>query len=66
MTSSLMINGALLGILAANVGTKLVQSIYLRRFTTLVLMLLMLYPLRGAWRTSTEVPVYQQRAARTA
>jgi hypothetical protein len=63
MTSSLMINGALLGILAANAGTKLVQSIRLRQFAALVLMLLMLYPLRGAWRTSTEVPVYQQRAA---
>jgi hypothetical protein len=53
----------LLGILAANAGTKLFQSIHLRGFATLVLMLLMLYPLRGAWRTSTEVPVYRQRAA---
>lgn len=63
MTGSLIINGALLGILAANAGTKLFQSIHLRRFAALVLMLLMLYPLRGVWRTSTEVPVYRQRAA---
>jgi hypothetical protein len=63
MTGSLVINGALLGILAANAGAKLFQSIHLRRFATLALMLLMLYPLRGAWRTSTEVPVYRQRAA---
>src|SRR6185436_8100501 len=41
MTGSLIINGALLGILAANAGTKLFQSIHLRRFAALVLMLLM-------------------------
>ena len=63
MTSAFMINGALLGILVANAATKFFQSIHLRRFATLVLMLLMLYPLRGAWRTSMEVPAYQQRAA---
>jgi hypothetical protein len=63
MTSALMINGALMGILAANTTTKFFQSIHIRRFATLVLMLLMLYPLRGAWRTSIEVPVYGQRAA---
>jgi hypothetical protein len=62
MTSALMINGALLGILAANTGMRFFQSIYLRRFAMLVLILLMLYPLRGARRTSMEVPVYQQRA----
>ena len=63
MTGALMINGALLGILIANVRMKIFQSIHIRRFAPLVLMLLMLYPLRGAWRTSMEVPVYQQRAA---
>ena len=62
MTSALMINGALLGILVANTRMRFFQSIHLRRFAILVLMLLMIYPLRGAWRTSVEVPVYQQRA----
>jgi len=63
MTSSLTINGALLGILVANTRMKILQSTHLRRFAIPVLTLLMLYPLRGAWRTSVEVPVYQQRAA---
>jgi hypothetical protein len=63
MTSALMINGALLGILAANTKMRFFQSAYSRNFIMLVLALLMLYPLRGAWRTSLEVPVYQQRAA---
>jgi hypothetical protein len=62
MTSALMLNGTLLGILVANTRMRFFQSIYLRRFAMLVLALLMLYPLRGAWRTSVEVPVYQQRA----
>jgi len=63
MTGALMINGALLGILAANVRMKLLRSTYFRRFAILALMLLVLYPLRGVWRTSTEIPVYKQRAA---
>jgi hypothetical protein len=63
MTGALMINGALLGILAANVSMKLFRSTYLRRFAILALILLMLYPLRGAWQNSTEIPVYRQRAA---
>jgi hypothetical protein len=62
MTSALMINGALLGILAANTRMRFFQSTDPRRFAIPVLMLLMLYPLRGAWQTSIEVPVYQQRA----
>lgn len=63
MTGALMINGALLGILAANVRMKLFRSTYFRRFAILALILLVLYPLRGVWRTSTEIPVYKQRAA---
>jgi hypothetical protein len=63
MTSALMISGALLGILAANTRMRFFQSTSLRRFAILVLMLLMLYPVRGAWRTSVDVPAYQQRAA---
>lgn len=63
MTSALMMNGALLGMLIANTRMRFFQSTYVRRFVILVLMLLMLYPLRAAWRTSVEVPVYQQRAA---
>jgi len=42
---------------------KLFRSTYLRRFAILALIFLMLYPLRGAWQNSTEIPVYRQRAA---
>ncbi|HJR79473.1 MAG TPA: DUF6056 family protein [Anaerolineales bacterium] len=63
MTSALMIEGTLLGILGANVRMNFFQSTYSYRFASLVLLLLVLYPLRGAWRTSAEIPAYQQRAA---
>jgi len=63
MTSALMIEGALVGILASNIRTKFFQSIYLRRLSILALMVLVLYPLRTAWLTSMEIPAYQQRAA---
>jgi hypothetical protein len=63
MTGALMINGALLGILAANVRMRFFRSTFLRRFAILALTLLVLYPLRGAWQTSREIPVYRQRAA---
>jgi hypothetical protein len=60
MTVALIMEGALLGTLVAQVGF---QSIYLRNLTLLAFMILALYPLRTAWRTLGEVPVYQQRAA---
>ena len=63
MTSALMIDGALLGVLAANARMTFFRSIYLHRFAMLALILLVFYPLRGAWRTSTEIPSYQERAA---
>jgi hypothetical protein len=63
MTSALMMEGGLLGILLSNIRTKFFQSVYLRRFSILALLVLILYPLRTAWLTSTEIPAYQQRAA---
>ncbi len=63
MTSALIADGALLGILLSNVRVKFFQSIYVRRFAILVLMILALYPIRTAWQTSMEIPAYQQRAA---
>ena len=62
MTSALMADGALLGILLSNVGLKFFQSIYFRRFAILALIFLVLYPLRTAWLTSMEIPAYQQYA----
>jgi hypothetical protein len=63
MTSALMMAGALLGILVSNIRTNFFRSVYIRRISILALMVLMLYPLRTAWQTSTEIPAYQQRAA---
>lgn len=63
MTSALMMEGALLGALVAQFRANSFQSVYIRNFAILVFMILALYPLRTAWRTAGEVPVYQQRAA---
>jgi len=63
MTSALMIEGALLGILVSKIRTNFFQSVSLHRFSILALMILVLYPLRTVWLTSMEIPVYQQRAA---
>jgi hypothetical protein len=60
MTGALMMEGALLGTLAAQVRF---QSIYLRNVTLIAFMILALYPLRTASRIFEEVPLYQQRAA---
>lgn len=63
MTGALMTEGALLGALVAKAGMKFSQSAYLRGFAIFVLMILVLYPIRTAWRTFGEIPVYKQRAA---
>jgi hypothetical protein len=61
LTGAFMMEGALLGVLAAQI--TFFQSIYVRGFGTVLLILLALYPLRTAWRLFPEIPVYQQRAA---
>ena len=63
MTVALMFEGALLGILATQVRVKSFQPAVLRNFAILVLVILALYPLRTAWRTVRDIPVYQQSAA---
>lgn len=63
MTSALMMESALSGILVANMRMKIFQSTHLRNFAILVFLILMLYPLRIALRTSTEIPAHQQRAS---
>jgi hypothetical protein len=63
MTIALMTEGALIGVWAAQVRTKLVQSAMIRNFAILVLAILALYPLRTAWRTAEDIPVFQERAA---
>jgi hypothetical protein len=61
LTGAFLVEGALLGTLAAQL--KCFQSTYLRGAAALILILLALYPLRTAWRVSGDIPVYQQRAA---
>jgi hypothetical protein len=63
MTAALMIDGALIGILAAQLRVKPFASARMRNFALLMLATLALYPLRTAWRTFEEIPEYQQRAA---
>ena len=58
-----MLESALLGILAAQIRTRLFRSVYVRGLLMLALMILALYPLRTAWLTSLQIPAYQQRAA---
>jgi len=63
LTSAFMLEGALLGTLIAQVQKKFFQSVYLRGFAILVLIIFALYPLRTAWRISAEIPAYQEYAA---
>jgi hypothetical protein len=63
MTGALMMEGALLGLLAANSGMKLFQSSVVRGLSAFMLLLLALYPLRVAWQTFGEIPAYRQSAA---
>jgi hypothetical protein len=63
MTIALLMEGALIGTLAAQIRITSFQTVYLRNSAILAFMIVALYPLRTAWRTLGEVPVYQQRAA---
>jgi hypothetical protein len=61
MTLALMIDGALLGVLLSQM--RAFQSQFFRRLAMVALVILAIYPLRTAWRTLADIPVYQQRAA---
>lgn len=63
LTVSLIMEGALLGALASQLRTNLSQSAVLQGFAAFALIVLMLYPLRTAWRMFGEIPLYQQRSA---
>jgi hypothetical protein len=63
MTAALIMEGALLGTLASQLRTNFSQPAFLQGFATVALIILMLYPLRTAWRMSGEIPSYQERAA---
>jgi len=61
MTAALMMEGALLGTLVAQVVA--LQSVFARTFALILLAVLLLYPLRTAQRLAQDIPVYRQRAA---
>jgi hypothetical protein len=63
MTGALLMEGALLGTLLAQIRTRPFQSIPLRHVVIVAFMIVALYPLRAAWRTLGDVPLFQQRAA---
>jgi hypothetical protein len=63
LTCALMVNGALIGMLAAQLRMKRTLAIVLSSLAILGLILLSLYPLRTASRLVADLPVYQQRAA---
>jgi hypothetical protein len=58
-----MMEGALLGTLIAQTRIRFLQSAYVRRFASVALLILALYPLRTVQRLSIDIPIYQQRAA---
>jgi len=55
--------GAILGALIAQTRLRLSQPWYLYRLASILLIILVLYPLRTAQRMSAEIPVYRERAA---
>jgi len=63
LTCALMVNGALIGMLAAQIRTKRTLAVVLSSMAILGLILLTLYPLRTASRLVTDIPIYRQRAA---
>ena len=63
MTAALMTEGALIGVLLAQVRIRLLQPAALRNFAMIVFVILALYPLRTFWRTLEEIPIYRQSAA---
>jgi len=62
LTCALMVNGALIGMLLAQIRTKRTLAVILSSLAILGLFLLTLYPLRTASRLVKDIPIYQQRA----
>lgn len=62
MTLAMMMEGALIGVLLAQVRGRSVAPTLLRNAALLTFAILSLYPLRTAWRTLEDIPVYRQSA----
>lgn len=63
MTAALIMEGAVIGTLVSQAKINLSQPAIFQGSAVLVLFILMLYPLRTAWRIAGEIPVYRERAA---
>ena len=62
MTGVLMLEGALLGTLLAQIKLQFFESVYIGHLAVVMFMLLTLYPLRAAWQISGQIPAFQKRA----
>jgi len=62
LVAGLMIEGALLGYLLAQLRPGIVDNLPLKLISAVLLGIAALYPLRAAWLTLAEVPEYRARA----
>lgn len=63
LTACLMLEGALFGVLAAQVRIRIIRPATLAAMIAFSLVLSALYPLRAAWLAAAEIPEYRARAA---
>ncbi len=63
LTCALMVNGALIGMLIAQIRMKRTLSVVVSSLALIGLILLLLYPLRTASRLVADLPLYRERAA---
>jgi hypothetical protein len=63
MTTALMLEGALLGVLAAQVRVPAIKPSTLSILAAILLGIAALYPLRATWKAYADLPEYRQRAA---
>jgi hypothetical protein len=62
LVTGLMTEAALLGILSAQIRSRLAAKLPLKPIVALALILSSLYLLRAAWLTALDIPVYSERA----
>ncbi len=62
LVAGLMIEAALLGSLSAQFRTRIIEALNLKLVSAIFLAIAAFYPLRAAWISLADVPVYRQRA----
>ena len=63
MTVALMMEGAILGVLAAQFHHRSIKPVFISSLAAFLLIILAFYPVRAAFQTSKLIPVYRERAA---